>query len=75
MAGYLIATMKTIGKRINRAFTIVQPLPAWPGTEIPRHGEVNGDRPDPRPIPTTAFKFTFDAPAAKTPAQTDAFRL
>lgn len=30
LPGYLLETMKTVGKRINPAFTVVQPLPAWP---------------------------------------------
>jgi len=30
LPGYLLETMKTVGKRINPAFTVVQPLPLWP---------------------------------------------
>ena len=44
LPGYYLETMKRLGKRINPAFTVVQPLPLWPVVITPSTSIPSGDR-------------------------------
>jgi hypothetical protein len=66
LPGYHLETMKTVGKRINPAFTVVQPLPAWPVWPARPFDQTTGDRRtnvlSVAPSPTAVAAVTANVP-------------
>jgi hypothetical protein len=68
--GYYLETMKRLVKRINPAFTVVQPLPLWPVTITPPTSFPAGDRQSAAPQPTT-LPETLPVTLRALPARND----
>jgi hypothetical protein len=70
LPGYYLETMKRLVKRINPAFTVVQPLPLWPVTITPPTSFPAGDRQSAAPQPAV-LPETLPVTLCALPARND----
>jgi hypothetical protein len=70
LPGYHLETMKRLVKRINPAFTVVQPLPLWPLPMASTASYQVSDRQSDVPQPTAAPE-TIPVPLCCLPARSE----
>jgi hypothetical protein len=70
LPGYHLETMKRLIKRINPAFTVVQPLPLWPVTITPTVNYPGSDRQSAVTQPTSSPE-TIPVPLCRLPARSE----